>query len=92
MSNTPPEDGAFAAATADYLQLVSAVHRGDGESYAEVTGQMLRLPAHSLVFLLEAAAQAHLAALAALHGHPEAVQQSLDRSAMVSLDIAKRGD
>lgn len=82
------EDAAFAGGLADWLQLVSAVHRRDQEAFDAVTVELRAAPQHSLVWLLECAARTYLAALAAMMPVPESVQEFLDEQAFSALDRA----
>lgn len=80
------EDAAFAGGLADWLQLVSAIHRRDQGALDAVTAGLRAAPQHSLVWLLECAARTYLAALAAMMPAPAMVQKFLDEQAFSALD------
>lgn len=82
------EDAAFAGGLADWLQLVSAIHRRDQGAFDAVTAELRAAPQHSLVWLLECAARPYLAALAAMMPDPAKVQEFLDEQAFSALDRA----
>lgn len=84
--NDRTEDAAFAGGLADWLQLVSAIHRRDQGAFDAVTAGLRAAPQHSLVWLLECAARTYLAALASMMPVPAMVQEFLDEQAFAALD------
>ncbi len=80
------EQRAEAAGVADFLKVVSAVHRRDDLELTATMAALSELPTHALLWVIECAARTHLAALAALSPDPAAVSACLDQTALACLD------